>query len=209
MTTYVFDFDGTLVDSMPVFVQAMVTMFEESGLAMPDDFVKKITPLGYKGTAAYAASCGFTGSIDGFVQRASALTIPAYHHTIPLKDGVREALCALHERGDRLNILTASPHSVLDVCLKRLGVYDWFEYVWSCVDFSLTKADVPLYHAVANALGVPIGACVFIDDNIGSITTAKRAGMTAVGVFDASSEDLVAEMKAAADRYIYSLTELL
>ena len=44
MQTYLFDFDGTLVDSMPVFSAMMAEIFQENNLPMPDDFVKIITP---------------------------------------------------------------------------------------------------------------------------------------------------------------------
>ena len=42
-------------------------------------------------------------------------------------------LKSLKEKGADLNVLTASPHSMLDVCLKRLGIYDIFTNVWSCM----------------------------------------------------------------------------
>lgn len=206
--TYIFDFDGTLVDSMPTFAQAMIHIFEQENLPMPHDFVKIITPLGYKGTAQYAIQCGYTQDADTFVKNAAAAMVPAYLYDIPLKADVSEKLQQLKSEGHSLNVLTASPHVVLDPCLKRVGVYDLFDHVWSCEDFNLTKADVPLYGMVADALKQKIADCIFLDDNIGSVSTAKKAGMTAIAVYDATSEDMVEEMKAVADRYIYSFAEL-
>lgn len=206
--TYIFDFDGTLVDSMPTFAQAMIHIFEQEKLPYPDNFVKIITPLGYKGTAQYAIECGYTKDADTFVANAAAAMVPAYLYEIPLKAEVYEKLQQLHREGHSLNVLTASPHVVLDPCLKRVGVYDLFDHVWSCEDFALTKADVLLYEKVAQALGQPLKNCIFLDDNIGSVSTGAKAGMTTVAVYDPTSEDMVAEMKAVADRYIYSFAEL-
>lgn len=206
--TYIFDFDGTLVDSMPTFAQAMIQIFEQEHLPYPDDFVKIITPLGYTGTAKYAIECGYTKDVETFVSDTSAITTPAYLYTIPLKEDVHEALVRLHRAGHSLNILTASPHTVLDPCLKRVGVYDLFDHVWSCEDFGLTKADTLLYEKVAQALHQPLADCIFLDDNINSISTGKKAGMTTVAVYDKSSEDMVDEMKSVADLYIYSFAEL-
>lgn len=206
--TYIFDFDGTLVDSMPTFAQAMVNIFKQEQLPYPDDFVKIITPLGYKGTAQYAIKCGYTKDADTFVSDAAAAMVPAYLYDIPLKADVYEKLQQLKSEGHSLNVLTASPHVVLDPCLKRVGVYDLFDHIWSCEDFGLTKADVPLYEKVAAALNEKLEDCIFLDDNIGSVSTAKKAGMTAVAVYDSTSEDMVEEMKAIADRYIYSFAEL-
>lgn len=206
--TYIFDFDGTLVDSMPTFAQAMVNIFKQEQLPYPDDFVKIITPLGYKGTAQYAIKCGYTKDADTFVSDAAAAMVPAYLYDIPLKADVYEKLQQLKSEGHSLNVLTASPHVVLDPCLKRVGVYDLFDHIWSCEDFGLTKADVPLYEKVAAAVNEKLEDCIFLDDNIGSVSTAKKAGMTAVAVYDSTSEDMVEEMKAIADRYIYSFAEL-
>ena len=50
--SYLFDFDGTLVDSMPTFVSVMLRILDENKIAYGDDIVKIITPLGYKGTGA-------------------------------------------------------------------------------------------------------------------------------------------------------------
>ena len=104
--------------------------------------------------------------------------------------------------------MTASPHTVLDPCLKRVGVYELFDNIWSCEDFGLTKADTLLYEKVAQALHKELADCIFLDDNIGSVSTGKKAGMQTVAVYDQSSEDMVDQMKAVADRYIYSFAEL-
>ena len=56
--TYLFDFDGTLVDSMPSYVSVMLRILDENGIEYEDDIVKIITPLGYAGTAEYFKKMG-------------------------------------------------------------------------------------------------------------------------------------------------------
>ena len=206
--TYIFDFDGTLVDSMPVFGGMMQEIFEENGLPIPDDFVKIITPLGYTGTAKYGISLGLQLTVEEFIARATEKMAPEYHHNIPEKAFVREKLLQLKAKGHSLNVLTASPHSVLDKCLQRLGLYELFDNVWSCDDFATTKADPNIYVQASARLGKRVEECMFVDDNVGAVSTAKQAGMIAVGIYDDSSKDLVAEMTAAADIYIYDFSEL-
>ena len=50
---YLFDFDGTLVDSMPTFVSAMLRILDESRIHYDNGIIKIITPLGLNGTAEY------------------------------------------------------------------------------------------------------------------------------------------------------------
>jgi beta-phosphoglucomutase-like phosphatase (HAD superfamily) len=50
---YVFDLDGTLVNSMPRYEAGMLSILDEAGIAYGDDLIKIITPLGYTKTAEY------------------------------------------------------------------------------------------------------------------------------------------------------------
>jgi len=206
--TYIFDFDGTLVDSMPVFSAKMREIFEENDLPIAEDFVKIITPLGYIGTAKYAIDLGCKLTVEEFCSIATQKMEGQYHNTIPAKEFVKDKLLQLKAQGHSLNVLTASPHSVLDKCLERVGLYELFENVWSCDDFATTKADPQIYVRAAVQLGKRVEECMFVDDNVGAVSTAKKAGMIAVGIYDDSSKDLVEEMTAAADIYIYDFSEL-
>ena len=133
----------------------------------------------------------------------------AYFHTIPVKSHVPAVLRALKAQGASLNVLTASPHVTLDACLKRLGMWELFDNVWSCDDFNTTKADSQIYVRAAKMLNRSVEAVLFLDDNLNADQTAKAAGMQVCGVYDESSKDYVAQMKAANDYYIYDFQELL
>ena len=206
--TYIFDFDGTLVDSMPVFAGTMMRILDEEGVPYPEDFVKIITPLGYAGTAKYARELGVSLSEEQFIARAIEYNTHEYYHTIPLKAHVEKRLLELKAEGHSLNVLTASPHAVLDACLKRVGIYELFDNVWSCDDFFCSKAETKIYRMAAERLGKPVGECTFVDDNTGAVSVAKEAGMISVGIFDESSIDFMDEMKRVADRYIMNFSEL-
>ena len=135
--------------------------------------------------------------------------LEAYIHTIPAKKNVLKVLKALKARGASLNVLTASPHITLDACLKRLGLWELFDNVWSCDDFNTTKADPGIYHSVAKRLNTSVNDVLFLDDNLNADLTAKAAGMQVCGVYDESSKDCVEQIKAATDFYIYDFKELL
>ena len=135
--------------------------------------------------------------------------IEEYFYRIPAKNNVISTLKQLKEQGASLNVLTASPHITLDACLKRLGIFDLFDNVWSCDDFSTTKADPEIYKAVAKKLGVLVEDVLFLDDNYNADKTASLAGMKVCGVFDQSSKDYVDEIKSVCDYYIFDFKELL
>lgn len=206
---YLFDFDGTLVDSMPTFVSSMLRILDENHVPYDNTIVKTITPLGLNGTAEYfLKDLGLQMPKDQLISTIKEYMLDAYWHTIPAKPHVIPALRALKQQGAGLNILTASPHITLDACLKRLGMWELFDHVWSCDDFGTTKADPNLYVQVAQALRAPIQRILFLDDNLNADMTAKAAGMLTCGVYDDSSKDYVEQMKAANDFYIYDFSEL-
>lgn len=208
--TYLFDFDGTLVDSMPAFISTMLRILDENGIPYEGDIVKIITPLGYLGTARYyTEQLGLDMSEGEVVEKMDLYAYDEYAYRIEAKSHVIETLKALKEGGADLHVLTASPHKVLDVCLARLGIYDLFTNVWSCDDFATTKADPDIYRRAAEKIGQPVDEILFLDDNLHADKTAKTAGMKVCGVYDASSADYTEDIKAVTDHYIYDFSELL
>lgn len=208
--TYLFDFDGTLVDSMPTFISAMLRILDENRISYGSDIVKIITPLGFGGTAEYFIhTLGLPMEQEPLVVLMKEYMQDAYFHTIPAKPHVISVLRELKKRGASLNVLTASPHLTLDACLKRLEIYDLFDHVWSCDDFHTSKADPRIYKMAAAELHLDVIEVLFLDDNLNADTTAKSAGMQVCGVYDPSSADYAEEIKAVADHYIYDFRELL
>ena len=208
-TTYLFDFDGTLVDSMPSFISVMLRILDENNIKYGSDIVKIITPLGYAGTAEYFRGLGIEKTKEELVSLMNSYIYKEYLYNIPAKESVISTLRSLKESGASLNVLTASPHTVLDPCLKRLGILDLFDNVWSCDDFSTTKADPKIYVMAATRLGKPVESVLFLDDNYNADKTAASAGMKVCGVFDESSEEYIDEIKGVSDHYIYNFSELL
>ena len=205
---YLFDFDGTLVDSMPTWASQMTNILDKRNISYPHNLIEIITPLGTMGCLEYFRNeLGAVFENEEILKEMLDFALPEYRDRIPLKEGVLEYLKLMKEKGHRLCVLTASPHITLDPCLKRLGIFDIFENVWSCDDFNTTKANPEIYHMVAEKLGVEIGEIAFFDDNINAIQTAKTAGTYTVGIFDETGKGFVKEMKETADCYFEKLKD--
>ncbi len=209
MRKLIFDFDGTLVDSMKQWANKMFYVLKKQNLSYPDDLIKIITPLGDIGAARYFKDrLGAKGSEQELIACMDEYAMKEYAFNISAKETVKDTLFELKERGYSLNVLTASPHRMLDVCLKRLGMFELFDNVWSCDDFSTTKADVQIYHKVAQRLNTTVENCIFFDDNANALTVAKEAGMHVIGVYDESSIEYKQEIENIAEQYIMSFSQL-
>ena len=210
MKTYLFDFDGTLVDSMPSFISAVLKELDRYNCKYSSDIINIITPLGFNGTADYfIKTFNLKLTTEELVENFKNNMASDYFYHIPAKNNVIKTLKTLKEQGASLNVLTASPHITLDACLKRLDMFDLFDNVWSCEDFATTKADPTIYTQVAKKLGLNVEDILFLDDNLNADLTAKSTGMKVCGVFDKSSIDFVEQMKKSCDYYIYDFNELL
>ncbi len=204
---HLFDFDGTLGDSMPVWAGTMLKILDAAGISYPDDVVRIITPLGYGGTADYFISLGIKTPREKLIEQMYAMAEDAYTNVIILKPGVADYVQRLTDAGCSCNVLTASPHWLIDPCLKRNGLYDCFDKIWTIEDFDMTKDQPEIYLEAARRLGCSVDEVCFYDDNLVALQTAKKAGMMVVGVRDPFSDPYRAEIEALTDAYFETFEE--
>ena len=205
---FLFDFDGTLVDSMSYWANCMVGVLDNHNIPYADDIISVITPLGSAGTVAYFQKIGLNMTTEAIVKEIDDVLTPLYRDVIPEKAGVRHCLEALKAAGHSLHVLTASPHRWLDPCLARLGMATLFDNVWSSDDFGTGKTNPEIYRMVAKKIGSAIEDITFLDDNINADKAAKRSGVKVIGVYDDSTKEDEAEMREVTDAYIYSFHDL-
>ena len=207
---YVFDVDGTLIDSMGEWAKAVPSLLEEKGIPYPDDLIKRVVALGLPGVSKYLTEhFPLNMTADEVLAHLFALFKKKYADEIGAKEGARETLLALKERGVILCTLTAGAHILFDACLQRLGLWDLFDYCWSTEDFPVSKADPAIYALLAQRLGVSTADCVMVDDSISALAAAVEGGVCAVGIYDDFSKDNEMQIRAMVNRYIYRLEELL
>ena len=207
---YIFDLDGTLVDSMEPAVKKVLSVLDEYGIPYGKDIVEILTPLGFKGIAKYyAETLGVPLTPQEIYANFTEKLTEVYAREISLKSGVEETLRRLKERGASLNVLTASPHIFTDACLKNNGVFELFDNVWSAEDFGFLKSDERMYPKVARSLFADVSDCVMVDDSIHVIKAAKRAGMCTVGVYEETAKEHEAELRKIAGGYAKEFSDLL
>ena len=206
---YVFDLDGTLVNSMPRYEAGMLSILDEAGIAYGDDLIKIITPLGYTKTAEYYINeLGLDDSVASIVSKMENKLVYEYSNNIFLKPGVNEYVRRLHAEGARLFVLTASPHIVTDVCLKHNGIYDLFETVWSVEDFGLSKSGTELFYEVARRIGCERDEINYFDDSLIALKNAKKSDYITYAVYDRHEPDEIERMKNEYDIFVGSFEEL-
>jgi HAD superfamily hydrolase (TIGR01509 family) len=209
MLVYLFDFDGTLVDSMSHYKETIKGILDDHAVDYPEDIIQRLATCGTVGSAEYMIQMGLKMSVDEVLDVMKERFCHAYFRLIQAKPFVIDTLFRLKEQGIRMSILTASPHLTLDACLKRLGIFDLFEKVWSTDDFFLPKTDPEIYRLVASRCEVSPHRILFFDDNPQAGKTAQKAGLKYCAVWDESADETEEKIREFADYYIKDFREIM
>lgn len=206
---YLFDLDGTLIDSNGIWTDVDRTFLARRGMeytkAYYEGVAHTIFPLAAEFTRAY---CHLDESCEEIMAEWMALAKDSYAH-VALKPGVRALLDKLRGEGQRLAVFTSAVPVHCETALRVHGLREYFEQVVFAHDLGLDKSTPEAFHRATELLGVEPRECVFLDDSLKSCRAAREAGMTVIGVYDPYFESAKAEMPAVCHRYVQSLTELL
>lgn len=206
---YVFDFDGTAADSMPIWSSAMIKVLDQVGAKYPENIIEILVPLGDGKSATYMREkLGVTRAEEEIRDLIAKYTTPLYHKEVQPKAGFVDYVKLLKSSGKKVALLTASTHARIDECIRRWGIWDLFDRVLTCEDFGKPKSDITIYDDLLKVLGGEKSEIAFFDDNLSVLQTVKKAGLTAVGVFDDSGKRFVDEIKRTADKYVENFENL-
>lgn len=206
---YIFDFDGTMVDSVTAWGEATAEIVESYGLPYSEELLRTIGPMDIETRCKYFVSLGIKASWEDMAQRICECMTHYYRDRCPVKDSVVETLRELKKKGKITAILTATDHELFDAKLRQMEIADLLDHVWCSNDFGFEKSDPRLYRKVAESLNAPIDRILFIDDNINSVRGAVSADVFTVGMYDNGGAAVWPQMQAMANRTVMSMRELL
>ena len=206
----IFDLDGTLIDSMQVWVDVDRAFMKERGLPYEEDYFDALKHITLEDAADYTIKRYHLSDdpqtlIDWWMDAATR----AYHEQVKLKPYVYEWLSYLHESGVKIGLATACETPLFLPALKRLGILSFFDAYTTLSEVTRSKRFPDIFLLSAKRLGVAPENCVVFDDVIDGLLGAKDAGMAIVGVYDETSVSQRTEIEANANRYIMNFGELL
>ena len=205
----ILDMDGTLTDSMMYIARSVLRVLDEEGIPYTYEMMAKLTPIGFYKTAEYFSELGVPGSVEEILARITGNLLALYETEVPMKEGAREFILRSKAEGARLFILTASLSAFAHAALRRHGLADCIEGVFSTEDLHLAKDNPALFHRVLDMIGCTPADVIYYDDNPVAVKTAKACGLETYGVYDKQSDEVVAAMRADTDHFIMSFSELL
>lgn len=204
----IFDMDGTLIDSMGFWKNLAGEYLHSQGIKqVPEDIMERIKPMTMSESAAlFQREFGLTGNPEA---EMNAMMNAHYRNDIPLKSGVRNYLQRLHDKGVRMCVASATAEHLMESCLVRLGVREYFEFLLSCETVGAGKHSPLVYHESAKRFRAQPTEIAVYEDALYAVQTAKNAGYYVVAVYDNSAEDHWNTIREIADQSILNWEETI
>ena len=178
----IFDLDGVIVDSEPVWERVRREYVGEHGGAWKADSQRRLMGMSTNEWSTYLSD---ELHVDRTPKEVASDVVGrmarAYTSRVPLIPGATEAVGRLGRRW-RLGLASSSPVSLIKTALDAAGLGDAFEVVLSTEDVLAGKPAPDVYLAVAERLGVDPAHCVAIEDSSNGVRSAAAAGMAVIAV---------------------------
>lgn len=178
---YLFDCDGTIVDSMPLHYLAWQRALEEWGCEFPEDL---FYAWGGRPTAdiivALNEQQGLAMPVAAVVERRESY----YQELLPQLAAVPEVLAHIHDAHRRVPfaVVSGSTRASVTASLDVLGLLDRFDVLVCADDYTRAKPDPEAFLLAAEQLGAPPESCLVFEDTDLGIQAATAAGMASVRV---------------------------
>jgi HAD superfamily hydrolase (TIGR01509 family) len=178
----VFDLDGVLIDSEPVWEEVRrAYVAERNGRWLPDS-QQRLMGMSTGEWARYLAEELGVGESPAAVANAVIGRMAQRYATgLPLLPGAVEVVRRVAARWP-LGLASSSPRELIDEVLKATGLVSVFSATCSTEEVDRGKPSPDVYLAVADRLNVAASNCAAIEDSSNGLRSAASAGMTVIAI---------------------------
>jgi HAD superfamily hydrolase (TIGR01509 family) len=178
----VFDLDGVLIDSEPVWEQVRRQVVAEHGGQWAPDAQRRLMGMSTQEWARYLSTDLRVGLPP---QQVAALVIDEmaarYQKELPLMPGAVQAVRGLAARWP-LAVASSSPPSLIETVLDAAGLRSCFVAALSTEQVPHGKPAPDIYLAAAQRLGSAPKACAGVEDSSNGVRSAKNAGLQVIAI---------------------------
>ncbi len=198
----IFDFDGTLFDSMSIWDRVGEIYLGSLGIKPKPSLREDVRALSLYQAACYVKKeYKVSLSEEEIMAGINRVVENFYLYEVLPKPGVIDFLDQMKRAGISMCIATASDQAQIKAALKRCNMDHYFEKIFTCTEVGHGKDEPLIFRKAMEFLGGDRSNTVVFEDAIHAIRTAKEDGFRVVGVFDAS-ERRQEEVRELTDAYL-------
>lgn len=186
MHAAIFDMDGLLIDSEPLWREAEVDVFGAVGVPLTEEMCRETTGLRHDVVVRYWHARypweqpGLDEMTERLLEAAQALIVERG----VLMPGAEGAIRLLHQHGLQLAIASSSPKSLIEAVVRKFELGEYFSVLHSADDEKAGKPDPAVYLSTMSMLDVEAQDCLALEDSISGIRAAKATGAKVIAVPD-------------------------
>lgn len=205
----IFDMDGTLLDSMWMWLQIDIDFLAKHGHELPVDLQKCIEGKSFTETAQYFIErFGLEATVDELKSEWTGMAEEYYLTRVHLKQKGHKLLRTLKDLGIPMGIATSNGRILAEKTLEANQIVHYFDSIRTSCEVERGKPHPDVYLKVAEDLGVNPSKCLAFEDTEAGVDSALAAGMTVVAIYDESSKAYTDELKEKAHFYIDGFADL-
>lgn len=207
---YIFDLDGTLIDSNHLWADLDREFLARRGLVPTQEYndfvVHSIFPIAARFTRDYYH---LQDSPEEIMDEWRSMAYDFYARTAPLKPGAREYLLRCRQAGGELALFTASEPDLCRAALEHHRLTPLFHHIVFAQELGVEKRDPQAFPLLGKFLKVPPEQCILFDDSPTACSAAREAGLTVIGVQDSFYAKDEARLCAVCHRFVTGFDQLL
>lgn len=188
MKSLIFDVDGTILDSMPMWLELENNILKKYGHTMDSldkDTKDTIESLSIEGMSKFIAETIATDMTFEEVFNYFQSSIDyKYANEVDAKEGSVDKIKYLKAKGFKLAVASSSSSDCIIKAFKRLGIYECFDIIATADNTGLRKSEDEFWKSLIEKLGKDKNQVILYDDAIYAITQAKKLGIEVVGIKD-------------------------
>lgn len=187
----IFDMDGLLIDSEPLWLKVEKQLAAEHGKTWSDEQALQCVGTGLPNTIrVLSRDLGIDIGVDEGVAWLVS-TFIARRSELELKPGARELLVAARDK--RIALASSSTSELIEAVMDRFSdVSFFFEHLVSGSDVAHTKPAPDIFLLTAERLGVEAAGCVVLEDSVAGVEAGVAAGMQVIAVPEHGAERFTA-----------------
>jgi HAD superfamily hydrolase (TIGR01509 family) len=199
----IFDMDGLLIDSEPLWQKAEKKVFATVGVTLTTGMCEQTMGMRLDEVVRYwyAFSPWNSRSLKDIEQEVLAEVAQLIDAEGTPMPGVNEALAFCTSKGMKLAVASSSYLELIEAVLHKLDIRNKFEVVHSAEFEKKGKPHPDIYLSTAKMLDVEPRNCIAFEDSYNGILSAKQAGMRTIAVPDPGhfndAKFVIADMKIA------------
>ena len=202
----IFDIDGTLLDSMPIWENSSATWLAGIGVKAEENLNDVMFRLSLDEGAAYIKTAyGLSESEEEIKAGIIGVISDFYINRAQAKAGVPGFLAHLAELEIPMYLATSSNREHVKAALSRLGLYSYFDGLITCEEAGASKREPKIFLMAAERMGLAPEDIFVFEDVIHAVRSANSAGFVTVGVYDAASGADNEAMRAECGIYLHTL----